>query len=80
MDKIVRDLLIKLTYEHKFNTVSQQIHSANDIDDILLKLKDHILELLDADRITIYAVSDLNPAKLYSKVKTGGDIKEIHVL
>jgi len=80
VDKIVRDLLIKLTYEHKFNTVSQQIHSANDIDDILLKLKDHILELLDADRITIYAVSDLNPAKLYSKVKTGGDIKEIHVL
>ncbi len=75
----VKDLERRLAYEQKLKAISHRIHSAKNIDDVLIKIKDHILNLLDADRITIYAISDSNAGEIYSKVKTGGETKEIRV-
>lgn len=58
--------------------ISQVLHSAKDIDQILLSVKDNILELFEAVHITIYAV-DEKRNELYSKAKSGEGIKEIRV-
>ncbi|GEM_PF-27078 len=64
--------------EEKVRAISVAIHSANDIDDILLRLKDSLLDLFQADRITVYAY-DKKTNEVYSKIKSGQAIKEIRV-
>ena len=58
--------------------ISQTIHSAKHVDDILIELKDSILELFDATVITIYAVDSANN-EIYSKVKSGDRVDKIRV-
>ncbi|MCI4626938.1 MAG: GspE/PulE family protein [Candidatus Magnetoovum sp. WYHC-5] len=67
-----------IQFTERFQEVANRIHAANNVDEILLKLKDNILELFEADRITIYAI---DPAKneLYSKIMEGTEIKSIRV-
>ena len=69
----------KLVYYKAFNDIANQIHSAKDINEILINLKDEILSLFDADRNTIYVV-DLKKKEIYSRFKAGGDSpREIRV-
>jgi type II secretory ATPase GspE/PulE/Tfp pilus assembly ATPase PilB-like protein/transcriptional regulator with GAF, ATPase, and Fis domain len=64
--------------EEKLHTLSLALHAAKNTDEILLELKDFILDLFDARIITIYAVdSDRN--EIYSKIKSGDRIDEIRV-
>jgi len=51
-----RDLAAQLAYQKRLNLIITRIHSARDTNDILLNLQGEILSLLDADRITVYAV------------------------
>lgn len=71
-----KDLESQLKFSEKLKSVIDRIHSANNITEILIKLKDDILSLFDADRITVYA---LDPVKrqLYSRYVASGDTKEI---
>ena len=46
----------KLTYYKALNDIANQIHSANNITEILINLKDQMLSLFDADLVTIYVV------------------------
>lgn len=78
MTEVVEELRKKLAYEQKLKAISNEIHTAKNIDEVLIKIKDRILELFDADRITIYSVSDSGD-QIYSKFKTGNQIKEIRV-
>jgi len=54
------------------------LHDARDLDEILLYLKDEIIALFDAERITVYGV-DTEKREIFSKVKEGDEVKEIRV-
>jgi type II secretory ATPase GspE/PulE/Tfp pilus assembly ATPase PilB-like protein/GAF domain-containing protein len=64
--------------EENLHQISQAIHSAKNIDEILIELKESILKLFQAQAITIYAVDGQNN-EIFSKVKSGEQIKEIRV-
>ena len=68
----------ELEYRKKLTSITNQLNSADSIPHILLSLKDKILELLDAERLTIYAVDTKNQ-ELYSMQKIGDVPKEIRV-
>src|SRR5712691_3429318 len=68
----------ELEYRKKLTAITNQINSAESIPHILLSLKNKILELLDAERLTIYAVDTKNQ-ELYSMTKIGDVPKEIRV-
>src|SRR6266850_6993958 len=68
----------ELEYRKKLTSITNQINAAESISHILMSLKDKILELLDAERLTIYAVDTKNH-ELYSLHKVGDQPKEIRV-
>jgi type II secretory ATPase GspE/PulE/Tfp pilus assembly ATPase PilB-like protein len=68
----------KLIYYKALNDIGNQIHAAKNIDEILISLKDNVLSLFEADRITIYVV-DVRKREIYSRFKGGGDTVEIRV-
>jgi type II secretory ATPase GspE/PulE/Tfp pilus assembly ATPase PilB-like protein len=68
----------ELEFRKKLTTIANQINSAESIPHILMTLKDKILELLDAERLTIYAIDTKNQ-ELYSLTKMGDVPKEIRV-
>jgi type II secretory ATPase GspE/PulE/Tfp pilus assembly ATPase PilB-like protein len=58
--------------------VINKIHAAPTTRDILVGLKDEIQALLNAERMTIYALDTQNQ-QLYSITAVGGEVKEIRV-
>ena len=68
----------KSAYYKALNDIANQIHSARDINEILINLKDQILSLFDADLNTIYVV-DGKKKEIYSRFKAGDFPKEIRV-
>ena len=68
----------ELEFRKKLTGIANQINSAESIPHILMTLKDKILELLDAERLTIYAIDTKNQ-ELYSLQKVGDMPKEIRV-
>src|SRR6185503_14072221 len=68
----------ELEFRKKLTAIANQINSAESIPHILMTLKDKILELLDAERLTIYAIDTKNQ-ELYSLQKVGDQPKEIRV-
>jgi len=58
--------------------IVNSIHSAKNVDEILIELKNSILEAFEASLITIYAVNN-QKNEIYSKVKSGNNINEIRV-
>jgi len=74
----VQTLQEKLAYEQKLVQLANRIHAAKSLDSIFIELQDEILELLDADRMTLYAV-DHEKKELYSKFLALDTVKEIRV-
>lgn len=73
------DVLKKqLIYRKKLMEKINEIHSASSLNTILIQLKDSIADLFDAERITIY-LADAKKNILFSRVKSGEEIKEIIV-
>ena len=69
----------ELEYRKKLTSITNQINAAESIPHILMTIKEKIVDLLDAERLTIYAVDTKNQ-ELYSMQKSGGDVpKEIRV-
>ncbi|HYM62517.1 MAG TPA: GspE/PulE family protein [Thermoanaerobaculia bacterium] len=68
----------ELDYRRRLTQIANQINSADSIPHILMTLKDRIVELLEAERLTIYAVDTKNQ-ELYSLQKVGDAPKEIRV-
>ncbi|MFH2012245.1 MAG: GspE/PulE family protein [Pseudomonadota bacterium] len=58
--------------------ITNRIHSAKNINEILVDLGDDFLKLFDADRITIYAVDGVKK-ELYSRFMVGSEVQEIRV-
>ncbi|MBP1741733.1 MAG: putative phytochrome sensor protein [Deltaproteobacteria bacterium] len=67
----------KLSYYKALHDIGNQIHAAKDINEILINLREKILSLFDADRITIYVV-DGKSKEVYSRFAAGA-IQEIRV-
>ncbi|MDD5175489.1 MAG: ATPase, T2SS/T4P/T4SS family [Sterolibacterium sp.] len=64
------DVDSRLAFFKNLQTVTNKIHATNNIDEIMLELSQDICNLFNADRLTIYAVSE-DKASIVSKVKTG---------
>ncbi|QPJ63204.1 MAG: GspE/PulE family protein [Candidatus Nitronauta litoralis] len=64
--------------QEKMVSIVNAIHSAKNVDEILIELKPSILELFDAELMTIYAV-DQPKNEIYSKMKSGDTVNEIRV-
>jgi type II secretory ATPase GspE/PulE/Tfp pilus assembly ATPase PilB-like protein len=68
----------ELHYRKKLVEIANAINSAASIHDILTDIKDKMIELVEADRVTIFALDTRNQ-ELFSLMKTGQDVKEIRV-
>ncbi|TAL23585.1 MAG: GAF domain-containing protein, partial [Nitrospirae bacterium] len=74
----LQELQRQIQFNEKVRYVTNSIHAANNITEILTKLSDNILGLFDAERITIY-LTDISKKELVSKYLVGSGIKEIRV-
>ncbi|MFQ5904459.1 MAG: GAF domain-containing protein, partial [Candidatus Binatia bacterium] len=77
----IEGLKEQVAYSERVKQIMNRIHAAKDLDQIFVELRDEILGLLDAERLTIYAV-DHDRKEIYSKFldpDTLKDIKEIRV-
>ena len=68
---VAQDILAeKLNFSKALQLVTNKIHATNNIDEIILELSQDICGLFNADRLTIYLVSE-DKTSIVSKVKTG---------
>ena len=61
---------IRLNFLRKLQAVTNRIHATSNVDEIMLDLSQDICDLFNADRLTIYAISEDKTA-IVSKIKTG---------
>ena len=66
----VADMSSKLAFSKKLQAVMNRIHSTANIDEIMLDVTRDICQLFDADRLTIYILSE-DDQSIVSKVKSG---------
>src|SRR4030095_9139039 len=74
----VQILQQRLAYEQKLVQLVDKIHSAKSVDSIFIELQGEILGLLDADRMTIYAIDEAKK-ELYSRFLALDAVKEIRL-
>jgi type II secretory ATPase GspE/PulE/Tfp pilus assembly ATPase PilB-like protein len=64
------DVGARLAFQKQLQAVTNKIHATNNIDEIMLEVSADVCSLFNADRLTIYSVSEDKQA-IVSKVKTG---------
>jgi type II secretory ATPase GspE/PulE/Tfp pilus assembly ATPase PilB-like protein len=68
---VTKDVLTeKLNFTRKLQAVTNKIHAAYNIDEIMLEVSQDICSLFNADRLTIYTLAE-DKTSIISKVKTG---------
>ncbi len=72
----VQALQERLAYEQKLVALVDRIHAAKSLDTIFLELTSDILGLIDADRMTLYAVEG-DKKELYSRHLAPGEMGEV---
>ena len=78
MNQDMETLKQQLEYRKRLMDMINEIHSADNLNYILLQIKEGIAELFNADRITIY-LADGKSNSLISKVKSGTEVQQIAV-
>ncbi len=68
----------QLEYRKRFAEKMNEIHSASDLNTILVELKDGIADLFETERITIF-IADKDRNALISRAKSGNEVDEISV-
>ena len=68
----------RLAYEQRLVQLVDRIHAAKSLDSLFLELQGEILGLIDADRMTLYAV-DPEKKEIYSKFLSIDTVKEIRL-
>jgi type II secretory ATPase GspE/PulE/Tfp pilus assembly ATPase PilB-like protein len=76
--KNASDLKQEVAFRESLLEITNRIHAANNIDEILIDLKDDVTKLFDAERLTVYVVDGVKK-ELVSRIKTGDEISEIRV-
>lgn len=74
----VQDLEQKVARAEQVKEIINRIHSAKDLDHIVVDLRDEILQVLDAELLTLYVV-DAERREIYSKFLDTNKIREIRV-
>ncbi len=77
----VSNLKEQVAYSEQVRQITNRIHSAQDLDQIFVEITAEILSLVEAERITLYAL-DFDKREIYSRFvdpQALGDIKEIRV-
>ncbi|MBC2716823.1 MAG: GspE/PulE family protein [Desulfobacteraceae bacterium] len=74
----IQNLKSEVEYRTKLQEISNSIYAALNLDEILIDLKDDIVELVNAERITIYYVDGVR-RELVSRFKSGNEVSEIRV-
>ena len=74
----LQELQQKVEYAENVKRITNQIHSASDLDEILLDLHQDILSLFDAEELTLYAV-DTEKKQIFSKVPHLDTIEELRL-
>ena len=64
------DIAGRLLFLKNLQAVTNKIHATANIDEIMLEVSQDICELFNADRLTIYTISE-DKSSIVSKVKTG---------
>ncbi|HYL87552.1 MAG TPA: GspE/PulE family protein [Burkholderiales bacterium] len=64
------DVNARLAFQKQLQGVTNKVHATNNIDEIMLEVSADICQLFNADRLTIYSVSE-DKQSIVSKVKTG---------
>src|ERR1051325_2646024 len=64
------DVGARLAFQKQLQAVTNKIHATNNIDEIMLEVSADVCALFNADRLTIYSVSE-DKQSIVSKVKTG---------
>ena len=65
-------------YRERLWEITNRIHSASNLDEILLDLKDDVTSLFAAERVTVYVVDGIKK-ELVSRVKSGDEVSDIRV-
>ncbi|MGE5386595.1 MAG: ATPase, T2SS/T4P/T4SS family [Betaproteobacteria bacterium] len=64
------DVASRLVFLKDLHKVTNKIHATNNVDEIMLELSQDICDLFNADRLTIYVLSE-DRQSIVSRVKTG---------
>jgi len=73
-----QSLRSEVEFTVKSQELNKKIFAAANLDEILIDLKDDVLELFEAERLTIYYVDGIK-RELVSRFKSGNEIEEIRV-
>jgi len=68
----------ELSYRKRLIDIANMINSAPSIQEILVEIKDRMLDLVEAERVTIFALDTKNQ-ELFSLFKAGQEVREIRV-
>src|SRR5215468_7452831 len=68
----------ELSYRKRLIEIANLINSAPSIQEILVDIKDEMVDLVAAERVTIFALDTKNQ-ELFSLFKAGQEVKEIRV-
>jgi len=74
----MQDLKSEVAYRDRLQEICNKIYSANQLDEILIDLKEDITDLFAAQRITVFVV-DGKTRELVSRFKSGQEISEIRI-
>src|SRR3954469_15732059 len=64
------DVAARLAFQKQLQAVTNKVHATNNIDEIMLEVSADVCALFNADRLTIYSISE-DKTSIVSKVKTG---------
>ncbi len=77
-DRQIQHLTSEVVYRTRLQAICNKINAVNNLDEILIDLKDDITSLFEADRLTLYVV-DAQKRELVSRFQSANDIEEIHL-
>ncbi|MEJ2642794.1 MAG: GAF domain-containing protein, partial [Desulfosarcinaceae bacterium] len=68
----------EIAFRTGLQEISNKIHAASNLDEILIDLKDEIISLFNAQRLTVYVIDGVK-RELVSRFKSGQEISEIRI-
>ena len=74
----IQYLKSEVEYRTKLQEITNSIYAASNLDEILIDLKNDMIDLVHAERITIYYVDGVK-RELVSRFKSGNEVSEIRV-
>jgi type II secretory ATPase GspE/PulE/Tfp pilus assembly ATPase PilB-like protein len=73
-----RNLKDEVEFRTRLQEIANKIHAANNLDEILIDLKEEIITLFEAERLTVYVIDGVK-RELVSRFKSGQEISEIRI-